>query len=160
MKFLHDTGLLPTAHELAPLTDDQNLAILESLFLTVIVDGKVEQNEVKAFAVSALTYPWNWGQSPDTLKGKLDVIATKLKGTTRANMAAYLKGIGPRIPTQALREKTFAGMFSLMVADGRLDDKEKTAAIAFAGAFDIPQGRAVELLTQVMNALKAAIGKK
>jgi hypothetical protein len=47
-----------------------------------------------------------------------------------------------------------------MVADGKLDDKEKTAAIAFAGAFDIPQGRAVELLTQVMNALKAALGKK
>lgn len=160
MKFLQNTGLLSTADELRPLTEDQNLAILESLFLTVIVDGKVEQNEVKAFAVSALTYPWNWGQSPDVLKGKIDVIATKLKGTTRANMAAYLKGIGGRIPSQTLKEKTFAGMFSLMIADGRLDDKEKTAAIGFAGVFDIPQPRAIELITNVMNALKAAMAAR
>ena len=160
MKFLHNTGLLPTAAELAPLTDDQNLAILESLFLTVIVDGKVEPNEVKAFAVSALTYPWNWGQTPDVLKAKIDVIATRLKGTTRATMGTYLKGIGTRIPTPVLREKTFAGMFALMIADGKLDDKEKTAAIGFASVFDIPQQRAIELITNVMNALKAAIAAK
>ena len=159
MKFLKDAGLLPTAEELEPLTDDQNLAILESLFLTVIVDGKVEQNEVKAFAVSALTYPWNWGNSPDVLKGKLDVIAKSLKGITRANMKDHLKGLGPRIPSQTLREKTFAGMFSLMVADGKLDDKEKTAAIAFAQVFDIPQQRAIELIQSVMNALMNALKK-
>jgi uncharacterized tellurite resistance protein B-like protein len=159
MKFLQDTGLLPTREELAPLTEDQNLAILESLFLIVIVDGKVEQNEVKAFAVSALTYPWNWGQQPDTLKAKMDVIAGRLKGITRANMGDHLKGIGQRIPTPILREKTYAGMFALMIADGKLDDKEKTAAIAFAHLFDIQQARAVEILTQVMNALKKALGK-
>lgn len=160
MKFLHTTGLLPTADELAPLTEDQNLAILESLFLTVIVDGKVDPNEVKAFAVSVLTYPWNWGQTPDVLKAKIDVIATKLRGTTRATMTAYLKGIGPRIPTQALREKTFAGMFALMIADGRLDDKEKAAALGFAQVFDLSQERAVELITTVMNALKAALAAR
>src|SRR5689334_25329403 len=105
MKFLLTTGLLPTADELAPLTEDQNLAILESLFLTVIVDGVVEPTEVKAFAVSVLSYPWNWGQTPDVLKAKIDVIATKLRGTTRATLVPYLKGIGPRIPTQALRSE-------------------------------------------------------
>ena len=159
MKFLKDTGLMPTADELAPLTEDQNLAILESLFLTVIVDGKVEPNEVKAFAVSALTYPWNWGSTPEVLKAKLDVIATRLKGITRTNMKEHLKGIGPRIPSQTLREKTFAGMFSLMIADGNLDDKEKTAAIAFAQVFDIPQQRAIELIQTVMSALMKAIKK-
>jgi hypothetical protein len=160
MKFLHTAGLLPTAAELAPLTEDQNLAILESLFLTVIVDGKVEQNEVVAFAMSALTYPWNWGQTPDVLKAKIDVIATKLRGTTRENMTAYLKGIGPRIPSLPLREKTFAGMFALMIADGQLDDTEKAAAVGFAAVFDIPQQRAIELITQVINAVKAAAGAK
>ena len=74
-------------------------------------------------------------------------------------MAAYLKGIGPRIPSQALKEKVFAGMFSLMIADGKLDDKEKTAAIAFAQVFDIPQQRAIELIQSVMNALMNAIKK-
>ena len=160
MKFLQGTGLLPTADELAPLTDDQNMAILESLFLTVIVDGKVEPNEVKAFAMSVLSYPWNWGQTPEVLKAKIDVIATRLKGTTRATMATYLKGIGPRIPTQVLREKTFAGMFALMIADGKLDDKEKTAALGFAQVFDIPEQRAIELITNVMNALKAALAAR
>jgi hypothetical protein len=157
MKFLQDTGLLPTADELAPLTDDQNLAILEALFVTVIVDGKVEQNEVKAFAVSALTYPWNWGRSPDVIKSKLDAVSTQLKGVTKASMKEHLKNLGSRIPTSVLREKTFAGMFALMISDGKLDDKEKTAAIGFAQVFEIPQPRAVELISQVMSALMKAV---
>jgi uncharacterized tellurite resistance protein B-like protein len=159
MKFLQATGLLPTADELAPLTDDQNLAILESLFLTVIVDGKVEPNEVKAFAVSALTYPWNWGQSTDVVKQKLDAIGARLGGVTRDSMKAHLKALGSRIPTPALREKTFAGMFALMIADGKLDEKEKTAAIAFAQVFEIPHTRAVEIIQTVLNALLAAVKK-
>jgi uncharacterized tellurite resistance protein B-like protein len=159
MKFLQGTGLLPTTEELAPLTEDQNLAILESLFLIVIVDGKVEQTEVKAFAVSALTWPWNWGQTPDVLKSKMDLIAGRLKGIDRSNMSDHLKALGTRIPTPTLREKTYAGMFALMISDGKLDDKEKTAAIAFAHLFDIQQARAVEILTTVMNALKKALGK-
>jgi uncharacterized tellurite resistance protein B-like protein len=156
VKFLQGTGLLPTAEELQPLTDDQSLAILESLFLTVIADGKIEPNEVKAFAVSALSYPFNWGNSPDTVKAKLDAIAARIKDVTRASMKDYLKALGPRIPTQTLREKTFAGMFALMLADGKLDDKEKTAALAFSSVFSIPQARAVELINQVTNALLGA----
>ncbi|MCW5808673.1 MAG: hypothetical protein KIT31_40360 [Deltaproteobacteria bacterium] len=159
MKFLQATGLLPTADELAPLTDDQNLAILESLFLTVIVDGKVDPNEVKAFAVSALTYPWNWGQSTEVVKTKLDAIGGSLGGVTRETMKAHLQGLGARIPTPALREKTFAGMFALMIADGKLDEKEKTAAIAFAQVFEIPHTRAVEIIQTVLNALLAAAKK-
>jgi uncharacterized tellurite resistance protein B-like protein len=159
MKFLQGTGLLPTAEELAPLTDDQNMAILESLFLTVIVDGKVEPNEVKAFAASALTYPWNWGQSGDVIKSKLDALAARLKAITRANMKDHLKEIGTRIPTLELREKTFAGMFALMIADGRLDEKEKTAAIGFASVFGMSQQRSVEIIQQVMNALMTAMKK-
>jgi uncharacterized tellurite resistance protein B-like protein len=160
MKFLQTTGLMPTAEELKPLTDDQNLAILESLFLTVIVDGKVEPNEVKAFAVSALTYPWNWGQTPEVIKDKLDTLATRLKTITRENMKEHLKSLGTRIPTPELREKTFAGMFALMIADGKLDEKEKSAAIGFASVFELPQQRAVEIIQQVMTALMTAIGKK
>jgi hypothetical protein len=160
MKFLQGTGLLPTADELKPLSDDQNMAILESLFLTVIVDGKVEPNEVKAFAVSALTYPWNWGSSADVIKSKLDTLAASLKAINRENMKDHLKAIGTRIPTPELREKTFAGMFALMIADGRLDDKEKTAAIGFASVFGLAQPRAVEIIQQVMNALMTAMGKK
>ncbi|MBX3162405.1 MAG: hypothetical protein KF773_40950 [Deltaproteobacteria bacterium] len=159
MKFLQATGLLPTADELAPLTDDQNLAILESLFLTVIVDGKVDPNEVKAFAVSALTYPWNWGQSTEVVKTKLDAIGGSLGGVTRETMKAHLQGLGARIPTPVLREKTFAGMFALMIADGKLDEKEKTAAIAFAQVFEIPHTRAVEIIQTVLNALLAAAKK-
>ena len=125
--------------------------------MTVIVDGKVEQNEVKAFAVSALTYPWNWGRSPDVIKAKLDAVSTQLKGVTKETMKAHLTNLGSRIPTPALREKTFAGMFALMISDGKLDDKEKTAAIGFAQVFEIPQPRAVELISQVMSALMKAV---
>ena len=157
MKFLKGTGLLPTSDELAPLTDDQNHAILESLFLTVIADGKIEPNEVKAFAVSALTYPWNWGASPDAIKAKLDHIAGSLQGVTRATMKDHLKQLGARIPTAVLREKTFAGMFALMIADGTLDEKEKTAALAFAQIFEIEQARAVEIIQTVMKALMQAL---
>jgi hypothetical protein len=159
MKFLQSTGLLPTADELKPLTEDQNMAILESLFLTVIVDGKVQPNEVKAFAVSALTYPWNWGQTPEVLKGKLDTLATTLKSITRANMKEHLKAIGTRIPTAELREKTFAGMFALMISDGKLDEKEKTAAIGFASVFGLSQPRAIEIIQTVMQALMKAMKK-
>jgi uncharacterized tellurite resistance protein B-like protein len=159
MKFLQSTGLLPTADELAGLTDDQNMAILESLFLTVIVDGKVEPNEVKAFAASALTYPWSWGTSADTIKAKLDTLAGNLKAISPDGMKDHLRAIGERIPTPVLREKTFAGMFALMIADGKLDDKEKTAAIGFANVFGLAQPRAVEIIQQVMAALLAAMGK-
>jgi hypothetical protein len=157
MKFLQNTGLLPTADELAPLTDDQNQALLESLFLTVIADGKIEANEVKAFAVSALTYPWNWGANPDSIKAKLDTIGVSLQGVTRDTMKDHLKALGARIPTSVLREKTFAGMFALMLADGKLDEKEKTAALAFAQIFEIEQPRAIEIIQRVMTALVDAV---
>lgn len=159
MKFLQGTGLLPTADELAPLTDEQNDAILESLFLTVLADGKIEPNEVKAFAVSALTYPWNWGATPDAIKAKLDAIGQRLRGVTRDTMRQHLKELGARIPTAALREKTFAGMFALMIADGTLDEKEKTAALAFAQIFEISETRSVEIIQGVMNALVAAMSR-
>jgi uncharacterized tellurite resistance protein B-like protein len=159
MKFLHGTGLLPTAEELQPLTEDQNLAILESLYLTVIVDGKVEATEIKAFAVSALSYPWNWGTSREALEQRLTALASRIGAIDRAKMKEHLVGIGQRIPTVALREKTFAGMFSLMISDGKLDDKEKTAAIGFANVFALSQPRAVEIIGQVMAALMAAMKK-
>lgn len=160
MKFLQTTNLLPTADELRPLTEDQNLAILECLFLTVIVDGKVEASEVKAFAASAVTWPWNWGNSPDTLKAKLTAASANLRGVKRENMKDHLKRLGPRIPTQDLREKTFAGMFALMVADGKLDEKEKTAALAFAQVFGIEPARGKDLIGQVTAALVAALKNK
>lgn len=160
MKFLQGTDLLPTTEELAPLTEDQSLAILESLFLTVIVDGKVEASEVKAFAVSALTYPWSWGPTAEALRPKLDALGGRIGAIDRTNMKEHLKGIGARIPTEALREKTFAGMFALMISDGKLDEKEKTAAIGFANVFGLSQARAVEIIGQVMAALMKAIAKK
>ncbi|MEO8704932.1 MAG: hypothetical protein ABI867_33070 [Kofleriaceae bacterium] len=109
MRFLQGTGLLPTAEELAPLSEDQSMAILESLFLTVIVDGKVEPAEVKAFAASALSYPWSWGSASEVLTTKLDELGARMAAITRATMTDHLRGIGARIPTPELREKTFAG---------------------------------------------------
>jgi uncharacterized tellurite resistance protein B-like protein len=160
MKFLQYANLLPTAAELAPLTEDQNLAMLESLFVTVLADGRVDRREVKAFVASALSWPWNWGQSPDVLEAKLDAMAGRLRHVTRASLADHLVGLGPRIPTPALREKTFAGMFALMIADGRLDEREKKAAQAFAAVFGIPTGRAIEIVQQVGSALMQAVGKR
>lgn len=158
MKFLQNTTLLPTADELRPLTDDQNLAVLECLFITVIVDGKADPNEIKAFAASALAWPWNWG-SPEVLKTKLADASQRLRGVQRADMKDHLKGLGARIPTPALREKTFAGMFALMIADGKLDEKEKQAALAFAAVFGIPQARAGEIVKEVTAALVQAMKK-
>lgn len=160
MKFLQGTGLLPTAEELAPLTEDQNLAILEALFLTVIVDGRVEATEVKAFAVSALTYPWNFGPTPAALEAELTALGTRIGAIDRANMKDHLQKIGARIPSEVLREKTFAGMFALMIADGKLDEAEKTAAIGFAKVFGLSQHRAVEIIGQVMSALMQSMSKK
>ena len=175
MKFLHGTGLLPTAEELQPLTEDQNLAILEALFLTVIVDGKIEPREVKAFAVQALSFPWNWGPSSAALATTLEALSARLgeihlgepgpeepSARTRERagsitMLLHLRELGTRIPTVALREKTFAGMFALMISDGELADAEKTAAFGFAKVFGIAEPRAVELVGQVMAALVEAM---
>jgi hypothetical protein len=148
---------LPTAEELAPLTEDQSMAILESLFLTVIVDGKVEPAEVKAFAASALSYPWSWGTSGEVIKAKLDLLATRMQAITRATMKEHLKGLGERIPSAALREKTFAGMFALMIADGKLDGVRDLAPFP---ARKLAQLCAVEIVQQVMTALLAAMKKK
>jgi hypothetical protein len=155
MRFLEGTGLVPTQDELAPLTDDQSSAILESLFLTMLADGRIDPREVSAFTMSALALPWNWGSSADVVKGKLDAIGQRLKGVSRETMKEHLANIGPRIPTQVLREKTFAGMFALMLVDGSLDEKEKHAALAFSATFGIPQPRAVEIIGAVMKSYLA-----
>ncbi|MCA9638478.1 MAG: TerB family tellurite resistance protein [Myxococcales bacterium] len=159
MNFLKGTALLPTADELGPLTEDQNLAILEALFVTVLADGKIEPSEVKTFTASALSYPWNWGQGPEILREKLASVATRLKGVGRDNMQAHLSGLGQRLPSGSLRDKVFAGMFALMVADGKLDREEKAAALAIAGELEIPPSRAMELVQQV-TAARAAVSKK
>lgn len=159
MNFLKSTDLLPTADELAPLTEDQNLAILEALFVTVLADGKIEPSEVKTFTASALSYPWNWGQGPEILREKLGTMAARLKGVDRGDMKAHLRGLGQRIPSGSLREKVFAGMFALMVADGKLDREEKAAALAFAADFEIAPARAMELVQQV-TAARVAVAKK
>lgn len=159
MNFLKGTDLLPTADELLPLTEDQNLAILEALFLTVLADGKIEPSEVKTFTASALAYPWNWGQGPEILKEKLATVVARLKGVGVDGLKAHLGGVGQRIPGGSLREKVFAGMFALMLADGRLDREEKTAALAFAADFEIAPARAMELVQQV-TAARLAVAKK
>jgi uncharacterized tellurite resistance protein B-like protein len=155
MRFLQGTGLLPTADELAPLDDDQSSAILECLFLTMLADGRIAPEEVSAFTMAALAYPWRWGPSADVIKGKLEAIGRRLGGASRDTMKAHLANIGPRIPTPVLREKTFAGMFALMLVDGNLDETEKHAALAFAGNFDIAPQRATEIISQVMQAFLA-----
>lgn len=155
MRFLQGTGLLPTAEELAPLDDDQSSAILECLFLTMLADGSIAPEEVSAFTMAALAYPWRWGPSADVIKDKLEAIGHRLGGVSRETMKAHLANMGPRIPTPALREKTFAGMFALMLVDGRLDETEKNTTVAFAATFGIAPQRAAEIIGQVMQAFLA-----
>lgn len=152
MRFLQGTGLMPTADELAPLDDDQSSAILESLFLTMLADGRIAPEEVSAFTMAALAYPWRWGPSAEVIKDKLEGIGHRLGGISRETMKAHLANMGARIPTPTLREKTFAGMFALMLVDGELAEMEKDTAMAFAGTFDIPPQRATEIISQVMQA--------
>lgn len=147
--------MTPTADELAGLTEDQSLALLECLFLGVIADGAVAPDEVAAFAAVARAWPWAWGQAPDVLAAKLGQVAGALQGVTRDELHARLVGLGPRIPTLALREHAFAGMFALLCADGALDDKERTAAVALAGVLEISEARASELVAEVMAARRA-----
>ncbi len=158
MKFLQSINLLPTADELRPLTDDQNSAILECLFITVIVDGKADPNEMKAFAASALAWPWNWG-GPEIIKDKLSAASTRLKAVSREGMKDHLKALGTRIPGAALREKTFAGMFALMIVDGKLDEKEKATALAFSQVFGIAKDRSLEIIKEVTAAFLKAVRK-
>ncbi|MEO8704933.1 MAG: hypothetical protein ABI867_33075 [Kofleriaceae bacterium] len=47
-----------------------------------------------------------------------------------------------------------------MIADGKLDDAEKAAAIGFSTVFGLTQLRATEIVQQVMTALLAAMKKK
>jgi uncharacterized tellurite resistance protein B-like protein len=152
MKFLQSTDLIPSADELAPLSEDQNLAILECLFLTVLIDGKIEASEVKAFVASALLWPWNWGNEAATLKAKLEVASDALRAVGQEGMQEHLQALGERVPGAALREKTFAGMFALMIADGRLDERERAAALDFARIFAIDPARAKQLVEQVTAA--------
>jgi uncharacterized tellurite resistance protein B-like protein len=157
MRFLHGTGLEMTADDLRSLNQDQNRAIIEAFLTSLAADGKVNETELQAFGVSLQGMPWNF--PANQLEDEVVAVAKALEALDKDKLPDHFRALGGRLPTDGLREKAFAGMFALMIADGEFDEAEQQATAGFAKLFGIADERTVTILTTVVDALKKAIAE-
>jgi uncharacterized tellurite resistance protein B-like protein len=157
MKFLAGSGLDITAEDLKNLTQDQNRAILESFLTSVAADGQVNQAELEALGATVEAYAWNFPK--EQLEAEITAAGKALENLDPNALGEHFKQLGSRFPSAALREKAFAGMFALMVADGEFDQQEQDATAGFAVLFGIEDKRAAEILEGVVAAIKKYLGQ-
>ena len=82
-----------------------------------------------------------------------------MKGLKKEEIETHFKGIGARLPTAAIKEKSFAGMFALMIADGSFDKGEEATLGAFASFLGINESKGIEIVNTVVAAIKKATAK-
>jgi len=139
------------AADFAALDDSQRSAVLEALVGALTADGVVGPEEVARFDQIVLAYPW--GIKRDVLVAMVKGIKARLAEVkTPAQANDFVASITARLPSPALRDKLFATMASLALADGQINRKEAIALELFMISFGITSER--------MAAIKAAVTGK
>ena len=138
------------AADFAALDDSQRSAVLEALVGALTADGVVGPEEVARFDQIVLAYPW--GIKRDVLVAMVKGIKARLAEVkTPAQANDFVASIAA-LPSPALRDKLFATMASLALADGQINRKEAIALELFMISFGITSER--------MAAIKAAVTGK
>ena len=146
-------GFELTQEDVKALTDDQKVAIMESLLIAVLADGRAEKQEVVQFDQEVERVPW--GIERSALAGQMEAARGRilqLKGA--AVVLPFIGSVASRLPTEELREKVFRAMCAIM-ATSDLNPGEKNVMFTFATAFRIPLPRLDAIKADVSANLKS-----
>jgi len=138
-----------TQGEMQSMTADQKVAVMESMLMAVLADGRAEKPEVAEFDAQVERTPWNLEHAQ--LKAQMEAARTRVlasAGKGEGEVLRMIGGIAMLLPSIELRQKVLHSMCSIMAAND-LNLGEKTIVHAFATAFGIPLDR--------LEAIKASI---
>lgn len=117
------------------LSDDQQVAILESLVLALAADRKTSPAETGELEAQLNAVPWTM-QPPQVIEHLLEV-RTRVLALPPAEAAALIDRIAERLPAPALREKLFHAMASIMAADHQMSVDERAVLARYTKAFGL-----------------------
>lgn len=123
-----------TTKELEGLSEDQQVAIMESLIMAVIADHKATPAETKKLDDEVNAVPWTL--APAKVMERLLDARTRIVGfKTPAEAVSLVQQIAERLPDPVLREKLFHAMASIMEVDGGLNADAKNLLGVYVHAF-------------------------
>lgn len=138
------------ADDLAALSMAQKAAIVDSLFLIIAADRKVEPAEVEAFNGEVHRIPW--GMDPKVLDMILERARNRLKCVLdRIHWQIWIKEIALTIQSPVIREKTLATMSRIALRANQVDDTERGLLNTFAGGFELPMDRLMQIRKQIIE---------
>jgi uncharacterized membrane protein YebE (DUF533 family) len=138
-----------TSEDISELSDDQQKAILEALFLAVGIDREVDPEERTRFRETAEAVPWSLDS--ETIQATLKAARDRVANTTdQPAFLAWISSIADKLPGQELRTKVVRMMASLAMI-GDFDRNEKGLLNAFLLELELPD--------QVVQELREEFGR-
>jgi len=138
-----------TTEEFQRLDDKQKDAVLDVIIAGCLADGQLVDAEVSRFDSEIRKVPW--GHSEAEMDAKIKASFEKINGFTDPQQAIDLvKSAAAALTDPTIREKTFHLLATVMYADNKMTQNEKTVLTAFAVAFQIP----VPKLAEISQAVK------
>jgi len=126
-----------TADEIEGLSEDQQVAIMESLLLAVTADHQATAAETKKLDAAINAIPWR--MAPAKVMEHLLAARTRIVGGVE--VGALIQQIAQRLPAPAVREKLFHAMASIMEVDGGLNAQAKNLLGVYVHAFALTGGQ-------------------
>jgi uncharacterized tellurite resistance protein B-like protein len=128
-----------TSEDLQGLSEDQQVAIMESLILAVAADHRTSKTEVTQFEAAINAIPWKL--DPAKVMSDLTDVRTRVLALDAAGASSLINQIAERLPFPELREKLFHAMASVMAVDGLLNNDDKMMLLGYVKAFGITNGQ-------------------
>ncbi len=136
--------------DLEGLSDDQQVAIMESLVLAVVADHKATPAETGQFDVQVNAVPW--AMEPPKVIEHFKEVRTRILGhKTPAEAVSLVNQIAERLPDPILREKLFHAMGSIMAADNQMAMDEKNVLAVYMKAFGITVDQLEAIKTDIKS---------
>lgn len=143
-------NLMLDANDLSALTIAQKAAIVDSLFLMIAADRKIEPAEGEVFNAAVHRIPW--GLDPQIIDMVLERARIRMKCTAdRLQWQYWIKEISLSITAAPVREKILGTMSQMALDSGKVDDAERGLLNTFAGAFALPAERLAEIRAQLVK---------
>lgn len=126
--------------DIEALDDTQKLAVLEALVAAVLADGK--RAGIGAAAFEHIISKLPWGMERAVLDAQVTGVAQRIASfASPTDVSDFVVRMASRLPSQALREKVFYTVATIVFADGVVSKTEENVLGALVFAFGITSDR-------------------
>lgn len=140
-----------TKDDLAGLCEDEKVAIMESLVVAVVTDGKMPASETAKFDSEVEAIDWGMEQS-QLIALMTGARARVLALKTRDDGIAFIHSVRDRLSNATLREKVFRSMGAIMFADDDMAKSERNVLAGYATAFGLTHERFKVIQADIVSA--------